>query len=81
MSLPDSEDDSELLRACFFPRREARIAAVTSLISTKSLLPQSPKQRQARIVEGDMRFRVKKSRCRPCEKRRSTAVDVAYKHN
>ena len=77
MSLPDSEDDSELLRGCFFPRREARIAAVTSLISTKSLLPQSPKQRQA----FHMRFRVKKSRCRPCEKRRSTAVDVAYKHN
>jgi hypothetical protein len=50
--LPDSEDDSELLQAHFFPRREARIPAITSLISTKFLLPQSPKQREVRIVEG-----------------------------
>ena len=39
--LPDLEDDSELLQVHFFPRHEAWIAAVTSLISTKSLLHQS----------------------------------------
>jgi hypothetical protein len=41
------------------------------------LRPQEPMQREARIDEAPRRLQVKDKSWRPCEKMRSTAVDVA----
>ena len=80
MLLPDSDSEGcELLRAHFFPRHDVWITATISGMSIKSLLLQSPRQRKAQIMDGDMRFRVKWRSCQPCENRCSTAVDIALK--
>ena len=57
------------LWACFFPRHDVRITATISGMSIKSLLPQSPRQRKAWIMDGDMWFQVKWRSCWPCRNR------------
>jgi hypothetical protein len=54
-------------------------AARTSSKKTRSWRPQEPRQRKARMDEAWSRLRVNDRSWRPCEKTRSTAVDVATK--
>ena len=70
-STSSTSDDSHFLLEF------SRTAARRSSMKIRSWRPQEPRQRNARREEARSRFRVNDRSWRPCEKTRSTAVDVA----
>jgi hypothetical protein len=72
-----SLEDKDSVQARFFPRHDAWTAPTSSGMSMRSFSPQSPRHKKARIIDAERRLCMKWSSCQPCEKRCSTAIDVA----